>query len=109
MNKYLNLIPIFFQKAREKFGSEIELLHDEHSRLSPIEAARLDKALKPYHLLFLEDTVTAENQTNYLLIRKTKTTPLAVGETFNSSWDSKLLKLLRDLYKIINAIVLERV
>lgn len=90
-NKYLNFIPQLFQKAREKYGNEIELLHDVHSRLSPIEAGRLGKVLEPYHLLFLEDAVTAENQSNYKLVRAHTTTPLAVGETFNSIWDAKEL------------------
>ncbi len=90
-NKYLNFIPRLFQKARERFGNEIELLHDVHSRLTPIEAARLGKTLEPYQLLFLEDAVTAENQSNYKVIRNQTTTPLAVGETFNSIWDAKEL------------------
>ncbi len=90
-NKYLNFIPELFRQARSKYGEEIELLHDVHSRLSPIEAGRLGKALEPYHLLFLEDAVTAENQANYRLLRQTTVTPLAVGETFNSIWDAKEL------------------
>ena len=90
-NKYLNFIPTLFQKAREKYGDEIELLHDVHSRLTPIEAARLAKTLEPYHLLFLEDPSPAENQSNYKLIRQQTSTPLATGEVFNSIWDSKEL------------------
>jgi len=88
-NLYLNFIPELFKKAREKFGNEIQLLHDVHNRLSPIEAARLAKELEPYNLLFLEDAVTAENQSNYKTVRHHSTTPLAVGETFNSIWDAK--------------------
>ena len=90
-NKYLNFIPTLFQKAREQYGQEIQLLHDVHSRLTPIEAARLGNALAPFHLLFLEDPVTAENQANYQLIRQHTTTPLATGEVFNSIWDAKEL------------------
>lgn len=90
-NKYLNFIPKLFQKAREKYGEEIQLLHDVHSRLTPIEAAKLGKDLEPYHLLFLEDAVAAENQSNYKLVRHHTTTPLAVGEVFNSIWDAKEL------------------
>jgi len=86
--QYLNFIPKIFKAAREKYGMEIDLLHDTHSRLTPIEAARLGKDLEPYHLLFLEDTVTAENQSGYERIRQHTTTPLAVGEVFNSIWDS---------------------
>ena len=90
-NTYLNFIPQLFQKAREKYGDEIELLHDVHSRLTPIEAARLGKALEPYNLLFLEDSVIAENQSGYKYVREHTTTPLAVGETFNTIWDAKEL------------------
>ena len=90
-HKYLNFIPTLFQKAREKYGTEIQLLHDVHSRLTPIEAARLAKALEPYNLLFLEDPIPAENQSNYKILRPHTTTPLAVGEVFNSIWDAKAL------------------
>ncbi len=90
-NKYLNFIPNLFKKAREKYGAEIQLLHDVHSRLTPIEAAKLGKDLEPYNLLFLEDPVPAENQSNYKLIRHHTSTPLAVGEVFNSIWDAKEL------------------
>ena len=90
-HKYLNFIPELFKKAREKYGNDIQLLHDVHSRLSPIEAARLGKALEPFNLLFLEDAITAENQTNYKSLRQHTSIPLAVGETFNSIWDMKEL------------------
>jgi len=90
-NKYLNFIPQLFQKAREKYGADIELLHDVHSRLTPIEAAKLGKTLELFNLLFLEDSVTAENQAGYHIIRQHTTTPLAVGEVFNSIWDAKQL------------------
>lgn len=90
-HKYLNFIPKLFQKAREKYGIDIQLLHDVHSRLTPIEAAKLAKELEPYNLLFLEDPITAENQSNYKVLRPHTTTPLAVGEVFNSIWDAKEL------------------
>lgn len=89
--KYLNFIPLLFKRAREEYGQEVQLLHDVHNRLSPIEAARLAKELEPYNLLFLEDPITAENQSNYTVLRNQTTTPLAVGETFNSIWDAKQL------------------
>jgi len=89
--KYLNFIPALFQKAREQYGNEIELLHDVHSRLTPIEAARLGKELEAYNLLFLEDSVTAENQQGFQLVRQHTTIPLAVGEIFNTIWNAKEL------------------
>ncbi len=85
--KYLNFIPQLFKAAREKYGMEIELLHDVHSRLTPIEAAKLGKDLEPYRLLFLEDPITGELQSGYKQIRAHTVTPLAVGEVFNTIWD----------------------
>ena len=73
--KYLNFIPKFVKTAREKYGMEVELLHDVHSRLTPIEAAKLSKDLEPFQLLFLEDAVTGELQSGYEKIRQHTTTP----------------------------------
>jgi len=67
------------------------LLHDAHHRLTPIEAARLGKELEPFSLFWLEDATPAENQEAFRLIRQHTTTPIAVGEVFNSIWDCKLL------------------
>ena len=89
--KYLLHIPKLFEALRLKFGDDLHLLHDAHHRLSPIEAARLGKSLEPYHLFWLEDPVAAELQEGFRLIRKHTTTPLAVGEVFNSAWDANVL------------------
>lgn len=85
--KYLSFIPGLFREVREQFGEDLLLLHDAHHRLTPIEAARLGKELEPYHLFWLEDTTPAEWQANFRLIRQHTTTPLAVGEVFNSAYD----------------------
>lgn len=89
--KYLNFIPKLFQKLRDTYGDDPHFLHDCHHRLTPIEAARLGKALEPYHLFWLEDTVPAELQEGFRLIRQHTTTPLAVGEIFNSIYDATTL------------------
>jgi mannonate dehydratase len=89
--KYLSSAPALFEAARAALGWDIDLLHDTHHRLTPIEAARLGKDLEPYRLFWLEDTVAADNQASFRLIRQHTTTPLAVGEVFNSIWDCKQL------------------
>jgi mannonate dehydratase len=89
--KYLAATPGLFEAAREALGWDVDLLHDTHHRLTPIEAARLGKDLEPYRLFWLEDTVAADNQDSFRLIRQHTTTPLAVGEVFNSIWDCKQL------------------
>lgn len=89
--KYLNHIPKLFKELRATFGDDLHLLHDCHHRLSGIEAARLGKALEPYHLFWLEDCTPAELQQTFRLIREHTTTPLAVGEVFNTVWDATTL------------------
>ena len=88
---YLNFVPQLFARLRKEFGEDIPLLHDVHHRLTPIEAARLGKSLEPYHLFWLEDAVPAELQAGFRLIRQHTTTPLAVGEVFNSIYDCQQL------------------
>jgi mannonate dehydratase len=89
--KYLNSVPALFEKLRTVHGPEIELLHDGHHRMTPIEAARLARDLEPYRLFWLEDATPADNQQAFELIRRHSVTPLAVGEVFSSIWDSKQL------------------
>jgi mannonate dehydratase len=88
---YLNFVPRLFERLRREFGSELHLLHDAHHRLTPIEAARLGKSLEPFHLFWLEDPVPAELQESFRLIRRHTTTPLAVGEVFDSIYDCQQL------------------
>ena len=89
--KYMASVAPLFAAARETLGWNVDLLHDTHHRLTPIEAARLGKDLEPYRLFWLEDTVAADNQESFRLIRQHTTTPLAVGEVFNTIWDCRQL------------------
>lgn len=89
--KYMRSVPPLFEKGREALGWDVHLLHDVHHRLTPIEAGRLGKDLEPYRPFWMEDATPAENQANFRLIRQHTTTPLAVGEIFNSIWDCKQL------------------
>ena len=88
---YLNFVPQLFARLRKEFGPDLHLLHDVHHRLTPIEAARLGKDLEPAHLFWLEDPVPAELQESFRIIRQHTTTPLAVGEVFNSIYDAHRL------------------
>jgi mannonate dehydratase len=89
--KYLNFVPKLFAAVRSQFGEDLHLLHDAHHRLTPAEAGRLGKELEPFHLFWLEDTVPAELQEGFRLIRGHTTTPLAVGEVFNTVYDATAL------------------
>ncbi|MEV8439590.1 D-mannonate dehydratase ManD [Actinosynnema sp. NPDC051121] len=84
---YLRHVPSVFEAVRSEFGPSLPLLHDGHHRMAPIEAARLGKALEPYDLFWLEDATPGEDQAALRLIRQHTTTPLAIGEVFNSIHD----------------------
>jgi mannonate dehydratase len=88
---YLRHLPTVFEAVRSEFGAELPLLHDGHHRMTPIQAARLGKSLEPYDLFWLEDCTPAENQESLRLVRQHTTTPLAIGEVFNSVWDYRTL------------------
>jgi mannonate dehydratase len=89
--RYLDFIPRLFEKLRDTYGFGHHLLHDVHHRLTPNEAAQLGKALEPHRLFWMEDATPAENQEAFRHIRRHTTTPLAVGEVFNTIWDCKQL------------------
>jgi len=88
---YLRHVPTVFEAVRAKYGPELPLLHDGHHRMTPIQAAQLGKRLEPYDLFWLEDCTPAENQDALRLVRRHTTTPLAIGEVFNTVWDYRTL------------------
>jgi len=89
--RYLDFVPPLFDRLRREVGFDVHLLHDVHHRLTPIEAARLGKSLEPYRLFWLEDPVPAEHQAAFRTIRQHTTTPIAVGEVFNTIYDAAQL------------------
>jgi mannonate dehydratase len=88
---YLRFVPQLLARVRKEFGPEVHILHDAHHRLTPIEAARLGKDIEEFRLFWLEDPTPAELQESFRLIRRHTTTPLAVGEVFNTIFDCQQL------------------
>jgi mannonate dehydratase len=85
--KYLSFVPKLFAELRHTYGDDLHLLHDVHHRCTPIEAARLARDLEPFRLFWLEDPVPGELQEALRLVRRASTTPLAIGEVFNTVYD----------------------
>jgi mannonate dehydratase len=80
---YTLAIPKMFEAIRDAVGFDVQLLHDVHERVSPIQAIRLAQDLEPYRLFFLEDAIAPEDLTWYREMRDATSTPQAVGETFS--------------------------
>ncbi|NOY80375.1 MAG: starvation-sensing protein RspA [Kiritimatiellaeota bacterium] len=80
----LEAVPRLFEGLRAALGDEVELLHDIHERLAPIDAVWLAKALEPFRLFFLEDILAPEDIRWFERVRAVCATPLAMGELFNN-------------------------
>lgn len=81
---YAHSVLRLFEFLRTHLAPELELLHDTHERLVPIEAVRLAKNLEPFHLFFLEDVLPPEKIDWFRMIRSQCATPIAMGELFNN-------------------------
>jgi len=84
---YLRYLPKLLDRVRSTYGFDFHLLHDVHHRCTPIQAARLARDVEPYDLFWLEDAVAGVLQEGLRMIRKHSTTPIAIGEVFNSVYD----------------------
>jgi mannonate dehydratase len=79
---YVHTVPKLFDHLRNKLGEDVELLHDAHERVPPIQGVWLAKALEPYRLFFLEDLFAPEDNGYFAQVRQQCATPLAMGELY---------------------------
>ncbi|MGH2355069.1 MAG: enolase C-terminal domain-like protein [Chloroflexota bacterium] len=91
---YCRMVPKMFERLRGTFGDEVELLHDVHERIPPIQAIQLAKDVERYHLFFLEDALAPEDVDYFRIMRQQTSTPIAMGELFVNV--NEYLPLVRD-------------
>lgn len=98
---YARSVPRLFDRIREQFGFDIELLHDIHERVPPIEAVRIAKDVEPHRLYFLEDPLPPEEIEWFRHIRQQCATPLAMGELFTNpnEWKPLITERLIDFIR----------
>ncbi|HZR39965.1 MAG TPA: enolase C-terminal domain-like protein, partial [Ktedonobacteraceae bacterium] len=99
---YARSVPRLFEYIRGHLGYEVELLHDVHERLAPVEAIRLAKQLEPYRLFFLEDPLPPEQNNWFQLLRQQCAVPIAMGELFNNpnEWVPLIVNRLIDFIRV---------
>jgi mannonate dehydratase len=99
---YMRNMLKMMETVRSSVGDEIELLHDIHERLQPIDAVAFAKAVEPFKLFFLEDALAPEDIEWFANIRSQCATPLAMGELFNNplEWRSLVERRLIDFIRM---------
>ena len=89
--KYMRDTVKLFEQIRNRIGYDMELLHDVHERIAPIEAVKLAKELEAFDLFFLEDPVPLEQIEWLKVLREQTSIPIAQGELFNNACEWKTL------------------
>ncbi len=87
---YLKSVPKMFDVVRKRCGEEVELLHDIHERVQPMDAINMIKSLEEYDPFFVEDPFSPENMEWFKQLRATTSVPIAMGELFNNINEFKM-------------------
>jgi mannonate dehydratase len=99
---YCRLLPKLFEHLRNQLGDEVELLHDVHERVPPILGMQLVKDVEQFRPYFIEDPFSPEDIGYFEHLRRLTTTPIAMGELFNSrhEWLDLVSKRLIDFIRV---------
>jgi mannonate dehydratase len=91
-----------FEMARKRFGDELELLHDMHERLEPMDAIDVIKKLEEFRPFFIEDPFSPENMGWFKMLRQQSAVPIAMGELFNNphEWIEPMSQRMYDFIRI---------
>jgi mannonate dehydratase len=91
-----------FDVIRSRVGWDVELCHDVHERLKPVDAIRFAQALEPFELFFLEDAIPLEEGEWIRQLRDKTNIPLAQGELFNHpfEWRNLIADRLIDFIRV---------
>jgi len=99
---YIKRAMKMFEACRKELGDDIELLHDVHERITPTQAVQFAKDVEKFKLFFFEDPLSPEDIQWFRLIRQQCTTPIAMGELFNSphEWSPLITERLIDYIRV---------
>ncbi len=87
---YLKSVPKMFEAARKVCGDDVELLHDIHERVQPMDAINMIRQLEQYRPFFVEDPFSPENMEWFKQLRMSTSVPIAMGELFNNINEFKM-------------------
>jgi mannonate dehydratase len=91
-----------FDDVRSRIGFDVELCHDVHERLKPVDAIAFAQQLERFELFFLEDAIALEEGEWLRQLRAKTRTPLAQGELFNHpfEWRTLITERLIDFIRV---------
>ena len=92
--RYMRETLKLFEGIRNRVGWDVQLCHDVHERLKPIEAIKFAQEMEAFDLFFLEDAIPLEEGEWLKELRAKTSIPLAQGELFNHPYEWK--KLIAD-------------
>ena len=100
--RYMRETVKMFEGIRSRVGWDVELCHDVHERLKPVDAIRFAQSLEPFDLFFLEDAIALEEGDWIRQLREKTNIPLAQGELFNHpfEWRSLISERLIDFIRV---------
>ncbi len=101
-NAYMRGVPAMFAAVRGAVGPDVELLHDIHERLDPMDAIQLVKDLEQYRPFFVEDPFSPQDVEWFRMLREQTSVPLAMGELYNNpnEWVQPMADRLFDYIRI---------
>jgi len=89
--RYMQSTVKLFEKVRNDIGWDVELLHDIHERLTPIDTLNLVKEFEQFKMFYVEDALRPDQVGYFEKLRNHTTTPLAMGELFTNSLEWKTI------------------
>jgi len=90
-----------FEACRKEIGFDVELMHDMHEHYAPRESIQFVKDCEQFKLYFLEDPLSPEDNDWFRQMRAQCSTPIAMGELFNSphEWTPLITERLIDFIR----------
>jgi mannonate dehydratase len=73
-----------FELFRKSLPPELGLMIDVHSALDPVRATQYAKDCEQFKMVYVEDLLTAKDESHYKIIRALASTPLSIGEVWNN-------------------------
>lgn len=80
--------------VREAVGNDVDILVENHARTDAVSTIEMAELIKPYHIMFMEETVTPMSVQVMKTVRDRCPIPLAGGERIYGKWHySNLMKV----------------